>query len=113
MTITRARKLAFVAAALAALGLSATSASAETFWQFHHPRRAEINERLANQNFRIDREVREGELAPWQARRLHREDFAIRHEERAMASFNGGHITRGEQRALNHQENVISRRIGW
>ncbi len=113
MTVTRARKLAFVAAALAALGLSATSASAETFWQFHHPRRAEVNERLANQNFRIDREVREGELAPWQARRLHREDFAIRHEERAMASFNGGHITRGEQRALNHQENVISRRIGW
>ena len=113
MTATRTRKLALVAAALAALGLSATSASAETFWQFHHPRRAEVNERLASQNFRINREVREGELSPWQARRLHREDFAIRHEERAMASFNGGHITRGEQRALNNQENVVSRRTGY
>jgi hypothetical protein len=113
MTVTRTRKLALVAAALAALGLSATSASAETFWQARHPRRAEVNERLAYQNFRINREVREGELSPWQARRLHREDFAIRHEERAMASFNRGHITAGEQRALNHQENVMSRHIGY
>jgi len=113
MTVTRTRKLALAAVALAALGLSATSASAESFWQFHHPRRAEVNERLANQNVRINREVREGELSPWQARRLHRDDFAIRREERTMASFNGGHITRGEQRALNHQENVMSRRIGW
>jgi len=111
--MTRTRKLTLVAVALATLGLSATSASAESFWQFHHPRRAEVNERLVHQNFRINREVREGELAPWQARRLHREDFAIRREERAMASFNHGHITRGEQRALNHQENVVSRRIGW
>jgi hypothetical protein len=113
MTVTRIRQLALVAAAFAALGLSATSASAETFWQAHHPRRAEVNDRLAYQNFRINREVREGELAPWQARRLHREDFAIRQEERAMASFNHGHITSAEQRALNHQENVVSGRIGW
>jgi len=113
MTVTRTRKLALAAVALAALGLSATSASAESLWQFHHPRRAEVNERLDNQNVRINREVREGELSPWQARRLHRDDFAIRREERTMASFNGGHITRGEQRALNHQENVMSRRIGW
>ncbi len=113
MTLTRTRKFALVTAAFAALGLSATSASAETFWQAHHPRRAEVNARLGYQNFRINRELREGELSPWQARRLHREDFAIRHEERAMASFNGGHITRGEQRLLNHQENVVSRRIGW
>jgi len=113
MTITRTRKLTLVAVAFAALGLSATSASAETWWQFHHPRRAEVNERLAIQNFRINREVREGDLSPWQARRLHREDFAIRGEERAMARYNGGTITRGEQHFLNHQENQLSRRIGW
>jgi len=113
MTITRTRKLTLVAVAFAALGLSATSASAETWWQFHHPRRAEVNERLAIQNFRINREVREGDLSPWQARRLHREDFALRGEERAMARYNGGYITRGEQHFLNRQENQVSRRIGW
>jgi hypothetical protein len=111
--ITRTRKLTLVAAALATLGLSATSASAETFWQHTHSRRAEVNARLGYQNFRINREVREGELAPWQARRLHRQDFRIRQEARSMASFNHGHITPAEQRALNHQENVVSRRIGW
>jgi hypothetical protein len=111
--MTRTRKLTLVAVAFAALGLSATAASAETFWQFNHPRRAEVNQRLTHQNFRINREVREGELTPWQAHPLHREDFAIRQEERAMARYNGGYITRGEQHLLNHQENVVSRRIGW
>ena len=65
-----------------------------------------MNARLGYQDFRINREVREGEISPWQARRLHRQDFAIRSEERAMASYNHGHITPAEQRALNHQENV-------
>jgi hypothetical protein len=111
MTITR--KLTLVAVALATIGLSAASASAETAWQFHHPRRAEVNARLAHQDVRINREVRRGEISPWQAHRLHRQDLAIRGEERAMARYNGGHITRGEQRLLNHHENQTSRRIGW
>jgi hypothetical protein len=83
------------------------------WWQYNHPRRAEVNDRLAYQNYRINREFREGELSPWQARNLHRQDFMIRREERAMASFNHGHITRFEQRALNQQENVMSHRIGY
>ena len=29
-----------------------------------------------------------------------------------MASQNGGHVTAGEQAALNHQENETSREIG-
>ena len=29
-----------------------------------------------------------------------------------MASTNGGHITKAEQRALNQQENQVSREIG-
>ena len=111
--MTRTRKLTFVAIALATLGLSATSASAESWWQFHHPRRAEVNDRLAHQNFRINRELREGALTPWQARRLQRQDFMIRHEERAMARFNGGYIPRGEQHMLNHQENMVGRRLGY
>jgi transposase len=47
-----------------------------------------------------------------EAQALHREDHRIRHEERKMASLNGGHITRGEQRVLNQQENRVSRQIG-
>jgi hypothetical protein len=113
MTMTRTRKFTLVAVAFAALGLSASGASAESFWQFHHPRRAEVNARFAHQDFRINREVHRGEISPWQARQLHRQDYAIRGEERAMARYNGGRITPGEQRLLNHQENQTSRRIGW
>jgi len=36
----------------------------------------------------------------------------IRHEERAMARQNAGHITRQEQKVLNQQENAASREIG-
>jgi hypothetical protein len=110
--MTRTRKLTFVAIALATLGLSATGASAETWWQYNHPRREQVNERLAYQNYRIHRDVREGELSPWQARRLHREDRMIRHEERNMAYFSHGRISPFEQRALNQQENFVSRHIG-
>jgi hypothetical protein len=81
-------------------------------WDQNHPRRAEVNARLANQNYRIQDELREGGITRGQARALHAEDRFIRTEERFMARQNGGHITRAEQRALNQQENAVSRQIG-
>ena len=106
---TAARK---IAACIATLGLmAAAGAHAETPWQAEHPRRAEVNERLASQNYRIDRDVARGKISPREGAYLHREDRAIRGEERSMAAANGGSITRGEQRALNRQENAVSRQI--
>jgi hypothetical protein len=90
----------------------AGSAFAETSWERNHPRRDQVNDRLANQSRRINQEYREGEISRDQARVLHREDRQVRREERTMASLDGGHITRTDQRALNQQENVISRQIG-
>ena len=100
-----------VAAFVLSLGAGFTAASAET-WAQAHPRRAQVDARLANQNARINKEVKEGEITKGQARALHRQDRAVRQEERDMASQNGGHITQGEQRVLNQQENGISREIG-
>ncbi len=100
-----------VAALALALGAGLTGASAET-WSQAHPRRAQVNGRLANQNARINKELKEGEINKGQARALHRQDRAVRQEERDMAGQNGGHITPGEQRVLNQQENGISREIG-
>jgi hypothetical protein len=94
-----------------AISISAAYA-AEGQWAKDHPRRAEVNHRLANQDRRINQERREGEITQAQAAKLHREDRQIRQEERAMASQNGGHITRQEQRTLNQQENAVSRQIG-
>lgn len=95
-----------------AAATAAGSAQASTAWQDSHPRRAEVNGRLGNQNARIKNEVKEGEMSKGKAAKLHHEDHQIRQEERAMASQNGGHITKSEQRTLNQQENRVSTKIG-
>jgi len=96
----------------AVLAGAAGTASADTTWQKNHPRREQVNNRLANQNKRIKQEVKEGDISKAQAAKLHREDRAIRREERSMASTNHGHITKTEQKALNQQENQVSKQIG-
>ncbi|HTD13159.1 MAG TPA: hypothetical protein VK676_13930 [Steroidobacteraceae bacterium] len=106
------RTVLTVAAATFALSGLATNAMADTKWQKDHPRREQVNNRLKNQNKRIHQEVKEGELSKGQAAKLHREDRSIRREERTMASTNGGHITKTEQKALNQQENQVSKQIG-
>ncbi|SMC24291.1 hypothetical protein SAMN02745857_01821 [Andreprevotia lacus DSM 23236] len=95
------------------LGLAfSTSAMAETAWQKAHPRRTEVNQRLANQDRRINKEVKEGEITKQQAHGLHKQDRQIRQEERDMASQNNGHITKSEKKVLNQQENSVSKEIG-
>ena len=103
---------AFIAVAvLSAAGFTATSASA-LGWRATHPRRAEVNARLANQDRRIHDERVAGEITPGQARDLHQEDHGIRAQERYDASRNGGHITRSEMQGLNQQENGVGQQIG-
>jgi hypothetical protein len=109
---TFARKAILVASSVALIAGTAGAASADTRWQNHHPRREEVNNRLNRQNRRIHQERKEGELTGAQARNLHREDHQIRQEERDMASQNGSHITKSEQRTLNQQENAVSGQIG-
>jgi hypothetical protein len=95
-----------------AVAMLTTGAMAQTAWDRDHPRRDQVNGRLSNQNQRINQEVREGEITKGRAQRLHAEDRAIRNEERTMAGTNHGHITGAEQKALNQQENAVSRQIG-
>ena len=67
---------------------------------------------LQTRTAEINRELKEGEITKQQAHQLHREDHAIRQEERDMAKINAGHITKGEQKVLNQQENDVSHQIG-
>jgi hypothetical protein len=107
------RNVALITAASVALvGIASSALADETQWQKDHPRRTEVNGRLANQNRRIHNEVKDGQISKAQAHQLHGEDHAIRQEERTMASTNGSHITKTEQRALNQQENQVSKQIG-
>ena len=88
------------------------NAMAEGDFAKDHPRRAEVNHRLNNQNARIHNEVKEGDMSPEKAERIHREDHRIHQEERHMAAEHGGAITTQEQATLNRQENRVSRQIG-
>lgn len=99
-----------VAALVLAAGLAGV-AMADEQWDLHHPRRDEINDRLAHQDKRIHREVKEGEITKTQAAALHKDDHKIRQEERDMAHMDNGHITKLDQKALNQQENAVSKQI--
>jgi hypothetical protein len=97
----------YIAIAMVAfLGLSNS-----TLAQVHHPRRHEVNHRLANQDKRIDTKEADGKMSKAEAAKLHHEDHQIRHEEKDMSSQDHGHITKQEQKTLNQQENHVSNQI--
>jgi len=112
-TINQSRK-AIIVTLMAAfiMGITGTAIAKDTHWQKNHPRREQVNGRLNNQNKRIKQEVKAGEITKAQAKGLHKQDRQIRQEERSMASRNGSHITKGEKKVLNQQENAVSKEIG-
>jgi FlaG/FlaF family flagellin (archaellin) len=109
--LNAARKTLTFAAILVSLAGLVGTASAETTWQKNHPRRTQVNHRLAKQNKRIHNDVKDGTMSKAQAATAHKDDRQVRQEERDMASQNGGHITKSEQHVLNGQENGISGQI--
>ena len=93
------------------LGMANISMAQDGSFAKHHPRRAEVNHRLNNQDRRIRHKMRNGYISRHEAHRLHRRDHRIRRDERRMAYRHGGHISRHEQHRLNHRENRINRKI--
>ncbi len=87
---------------------STTPADAKGGWKARHPRRAEVLGRDNNLNRRIN--ANRGDLGGHYGQ-LKRQDRAIRRQEQRDARMNGGHITKGEQRQLNREENHVSREI--
>lgn len=114
--MTNASRIAALTLFVSLVGAAASSAMAaepkDTMWQKNHPRREQVNHRLAVQNKRIRTEVKEGDLTRPQAAALHRDDRQIRREERLMARQRGSHITKLEQKTLNQQQNAVSHQIG-
>jgi hypothetical protein len=104
-------KFLFSAMFIAFLGFANISMAGDGGFAKHHPRRAEVNHRLNNQDRQIHQKFRNGEISHRQAHNLHRKDHRIRKEERRMAYRHGGHISKHEQNRLNRQENHLSRKI--
>jgi hypothetical protein len=102
----------FLMAVIACLGFSTGTFAQSKHFAATHPRRAEVNGRLKNQDKRIHTEVKEGEMSKSKAAELHARDHSIRATERYDASKDGGHITKAEQHRLNKRENKVSKSIG-
>ncbi|MGB8063782.1 MAG: hypothetical protein WCF26_17950 [Candidatus Sulfotelmatobacter sp.] len=76
-----------------------------------HPRVNQVNGRETNQQNRIANGVKNGQLRPGQTARLeHGEQRLQNNEKRDMAKDNG-HLTKQNQRQLNHEANNMSRRV--
>jgi len=76
-----------------------------------HPRENEVNQRLDNQQARIDRGVANGTMTGQQAARDEKHDENIAQREAVDESKHNGHITKAEQNRLNKSENKNSKRI--
>jgi hypothetical protein len=76
-----------------------------------HPRVNEVNQRLDNQQRRIDAGVANGTITPTQAARDERRNEAIAQRASVDEARHNGHLTAGETRRLNRAENRTSHRI--
>lgn len=73
-----------------------------------HPRRNQVNKRVANQRGRINQGVKNGSLTKGQAHQLRQNDNQIKAQEHADVKANGGHLTGAEQKQFNQEENANS-----
>ncbi len=71
----------------------------------------EVQNRINNQNGRINAGVRNGSLTYGEYHRLDRSEDRIQAQRSRDLRNNGGHLTPGEYHSLNHRENNLSDRI--
>lgn len=76
-----------------------------------HPRVNEVDQRLENQQDRIDAGVNKGQINAKQEARDNARDTRVAQKLSADEAKNGGKITKGEQRRLNRELNRNSRHI--
>jgi len=76
-----------------------------------HPRVNEINQRQENQQQRIGNGVKNGTLTPQETSNLEKREASVQKREQTDMAKNNGHLTKGEQRRINRQQNRISRSI--
>ncbi|HEY9714936.1 MAG TPA: hypothetical protein V6C72_15820 [Chroococcales cyanobacterium] len=111
MTNARTQRAITVFSAALAVGLALTASTSASYagrFAANHPRRAEVLRRDNRLNNRVNRNY--GNLGGNYGK-LERQDQKIRRQEQRDARMNGGHISRGEQKQLNREENHINKEI--
>lgn len=72
---------------------------------------SEVGRRAENQQDRIAQGVKSGALKPGQTANLESKEAGINREIRADRRTNGGKLSPAEKRAVNRQQNHVSRQI--
>lgn len=76
-----------------------------------HPRVNEVNQREQNLDQRVNQGVTSGTLSSQQAANIDQKVQVIQQQEAKDMAGDNGHLTRAEDRQLNHEENQLSRLI--
>jgi hypothetical protein len=76
-----------------------------------HPRVNQVNRRETNQQNRIANGVKNGKLTPGQTAKLERGEQRLQNNEKRDMAADNGHLTKQDQRQLNHEANHMSNRI--
>ena len=96
---------------LSAVLLTLTNASFAGDFKKKHPRRAEVNQRVRNQEKRINAGVKSGTMTAEEAKEDRKNLRGIKREERADVKANGGHLTKEQTKGLNQELNTNSKEI--
>ncbi len=106
---------AFAAAPLAAQSTSSTPpASSNTsgagpgVHDPNHPRVNQINHREQNQQNRIANGIKNDKLTSQQTTNLERRETKLQNNEKKDMAADNGHLTKQNQRQLNHEANRVS-----
>ena len=81
-------------------------------WDKKHPRQAEVNGRLQNQENRVNQGEANGSLTKQEGNKIEGQDKKIYKQEQRMKARNGANgITKEHQAKLNKEENGVSNEI--
>jgi hypothetical protein len=100
---------ALILASLCSTALGASLGMAQSVPD--HPRVNEVNQRLDNQQTRINQGLANGTMTGKQAAHDEAHDANIAKRESVDEAKHNGHLTKGEQNRLNKSENKNSSRI--
>ena len=76
-----------------------------------HPRVNQVNGRETNQQKRIANGVKNGTLAPKQTAHIENREQRIQNTQKRDMAAHNGHLTKAEQKNLNHRQNNVSKTI--
>jgi hypothetical protein len=79
--------------------------------QVQRPANNEVNARQRMQQKRIGEGIENGSLTAGEASKLERKEAGVHREIRGMRQANGGTLTPGERKMVNHQQNKLSNQI--